>query len=105
MYNKFKSIPMALAAAAILAVTPVPEGSPLSSSALAQDEAPRNQQKTRKVPAMSLDVHKKVQKAQEAIDESDLATAKEILAKTLEARKINEYERAVVWQMNAMIAF
>ncbi|WP_262694236.1 tetratricopeptide repeat protein [Kordiimonas aquimaris] len=104
MFNKFKSIPMALAAAAIIAVTPVPEGSPLSSSAAAQD-APKNTQKTRKVPAMSLDVHKKVQKAQEAIDISDLATAKEILAKTLTARKINEYERAVVWQMNAMIAF
>lgn len=105
MFNKFKSIPMALAAAAILAVTPMPEGSPLSGQAIAQDEKPKNQQKTRKVPAMSLDVHKKVQKAQEAIDESDLARAKEILADTLEGRKVNEYERAVVWQMNAMIAF
>ena len=104
MYMKFKSIPMALAAAAILAVMPVPEGSPLASAVVAQEE-PKAKQKTRKVPAMSLDVHKKVQKAQEAMDENDLATAKDVLSKTLTARKINDYEKAVVWQLNAMIAF
>lgn len=105
MYMKFKSIPMALAAAVILAVMPIPEATSLVSVANAQDEEPKIKQKTRKVPAMSLEVHKKVQKAQEALDVDDVATAKELLAKVLEGRKVNDYERAVVWQLNAMIAF
>ena len=104
MFTKFRTIPMAVAAAALLAAVPVSEGSVFSTAAFAQ-EAAKSQQKTRKVPAMSLGVHKKVQKAQEAMDLSNLAEAKEILADTLTSKGINDYERAVVWQLNAMIAF
>lgn len=104
MVKFIRSIPMALAAAAILAVTPVPEGSPLSAVAAAQD-APKKKQKTRKVPAMSLEVHKQVQKAQEAMDLSDIPAAEEFLEKAYNKRNINDYEKAVVWQMRAMIAF
>jgi len=104
MVKYFKSIPTALAAAAVLAVMPVSEGSVFSSAAIAQEE-PKKQQKTRKVPAMSLEVHKQVQKAQEAMDLEDIPGAEEYLAKALAKRNINDYERAVVWQMRAMIAF
>ena len=104
MVKYFKSIPMALATAALLAVMPVPEGAPMSATAAAQD-APKNKQKTRKVPAMSLEVHKQVQKAQEALDIDDVPAAEEYLQKALDKRNINDYEKAVVWQMRAMIAF
>lgn len=104
MVKYFKSIPTALAAAAVLAVMPVSEGSVFSSAAIAQ-EAPKKQQKTRKVPAMSLEVHKQVQKAQEAMDLDDIPAAEEFLVKAMGKKKINDYEKAVVWQMRAMIAF
>lgn len=104
MVKFIKSIPMAIAAAAVLAVMPVPEASPLANAAAAQ-EAPKKKQKTRKVPAMSLDVHKQVQKAQEAMDLSDIPAAEVFLQKAMEKRNINDYEKAVVWQMRAMIAF
>lgn len=105
MFKKFRTIPMAVAAAALLAAVPAYEGSVFSNAVSAQEQAAKPKQKTRKVPAMSLGVHKKVQKAQEAMDLGDLPEAKEILADTLNAKKINDYERAVVWQLNAMIAF
>lgn len=98
------SIPKALVAAAVLAVAPVPEGAPLVAAAAAQEQ-PKKKQKTRKVPAMSLEVHKQVQKAQEAMDISDIPAAEEFLQKALNKRNINDYEKAVVWQMRAMIAF
>jgi len=107
LIKTFKSLPMAVAAAAVLAAAPLPEGAPFASSAAyaVQDKAQPKQQETRKVPAMSINVHKKVQKAQEAMDLKDLVSAKEILADTLSMKKINDYERAVVWQLTAMIAY
>lgn len=104
MVKYFRSIPMALAAAAVLAVMPAPEGSPLTAVATAQEQ-PKKQQKTRKVPAMSLEIHKYVQKAQEAMDLNDIAAAEQELQKAMTKRNINDYEKAVVWQMRAMIAF
>ena len=104
MVKFIRSIPMALAAAAVLAVAPAPEGSVFSSAATAQEQ-PRKQQKTRKVPAMSLEVHKQVQKAQEAMDIGDIPAAEGFLEKAYGKRGINDYEKAVVWQMRAMIAF
>ena len=59
----------------------------------------------RKVPAMSVDVHKRIQKAQEAIDRKDYATAKALLAETLGLARVNDYERAIAWQLRAMIAY
>jgi len=106
MLKTMKSLPMALATVAVLAVMPLPEGTSLFSanSAFAQD-AEKSQAKTRKVPAMSIAFHKQVQKAQEAMDIGDLTTAKTVLEDALEKRKINDYERATVWQFRAMVAF
>lgn len=59
----------------------------------------------RKVPAMSLDVHKRIQKAHEAIDRKDYAAAKALLTETLGLARVNDYERAVAWQLRAMIAY
>ncbi|WP_262691980.1 energy transducer TonB [Kordiimonas aestuarii] len=59
----------------------------------------------RKVPAMSLTVHKKIQAAQEAIADKDYPRAQAVLNETLRLTRINDYEKAVVWQLKAMIAF
>lgn len=107
MIKTIKSLPMAVAAAAILAAAPMPEGTPIfgENTAFAQQAPAKKDQKTRKVPAMSLDAHKKIQKAQEAMDVQQFVEAKEILDDLLESKRINDYERAVAWQLKAMIAF
>ncbi|WP_025897764.1 tetratricopeptide repeat protein [Kordiimonas gwangyangensis] len=106
MIKTIKSLPMAVAAAAILAALPLPQGVSLSGKAFAQEEKSYAEQaKTRKVPAMSLDIHKKIQKAQEAMDLKEFGEAKEILNETLQSSKINEYEKAVAWQLKAMISY
>ncbi|NVJ97945.1 MAG: hypothetical protein HWE25_07330 [Alphaproteobacteria bacterium] len=107
MIKTIKSLPMAVAAAAILAAVPMPEGTPLfgEQAAFAQAEQQKSQAKTRKVPAMTLDAHKQIQKAQEAMDLKAYGEAKEILADLLERKRLNDYERAVAWQLRAMIAY
>ncbi|WP_417451611.1 tetratricopeptide repeat protein [Kordiimonas sp.] len=107
MIKTIKSLPMAVAAAAILAALPLPEGTSLSGTAFAQEQEQSyaEQAKTRKVPAMSLDIHKKIQKAQEAMDLKEYTEAKEILNETLESKRINDYEKAVAWQLKAMISY
>ena len=106
LINKLKSLPLAAGVAVALAAAPLPAAvSGISAATAAEQEKQKNQQETRKVPAMSIAVHKQVQKAQEAMDLKDNAGAKEILAAALEKKKINDYERAVVWQLTAMIAF
>ncbi len=110
LIKTYKSLPLAMVAAVALMVAPLPAGAPFSAPTaeamqLKAKPKPKKKAETRKVPAMSISVHKKVQKAQEAIDEKDLTKAKEILAATLQMKKINDYERAVVWQLTAMIAF
>jgi len=104
MIKTLKSLPMAVAAAAILAATPVPEVAGAGSAAIAQEQE-QQKRETRKVPSMSLGIHKIVQKAQEAMDIKDLPEAKELLAEALQKRGINDYERAVIWQLTASIAF
>lgn len=106
LFKTIKSLPMAVAAAAVLAVVPMPEGTPIFGEQAAHAQrAPSNKQKTRKVPAMSVDVHKKIQKAQEAMDTKNYVEAKSIIDDTLEGKKVNDYERAVAWQLKAMIAY
>ncbi|MFC3052420.1 tetratricopeptide repeat protein [Kordiimonas pumila] len=97
-----KSLPMALAAVAIVTATSLTVS---GGSAVYAQEEQASQQETRKVPAMSLDIHKKVQKAQEALDLDDVVTAEALLQEALEKRNINDYERAVVWQIKAMISY
>ncbi|WP_162139637.1 TonB family protein [Kordiimonas gwangyangensis] len=59
----------------------------------------------RRVPAMSLNVHKMIQAAQEALSVKDLDRADAMLDNTLAYERINDYERAVAWQLKAMVAF
>jgi len=111
LIDKLKSLPLTASVAVAFAVAPLPLALEDSASATmvmvqkAKQAAAKKPQETRKVPAMSIAVHKQVQKAQEAMDLKDNASAKEILAAALEKKKINDYERAVVWQLTAMIAF
>lgn len=107
LIKTIKSLPMAVAAAAILAAVPMPEGTPLvgEQAAHAQRAPSGENRKTRKVPAMSVDVHKKIQKAQEAMDVKSYVEAKQIIDDTLQGKKVNDYERAVAWQLKAMIAY
>lgn len=107
MIKTIKSLPMAVAAAAVLAALPLPSGMPVfgEGKAFAQEQSSASQAKTRKVPAMTLNAHKQIQKAQEAMDAKDYATAKEVLSDLLDSTKINDYERAVAWQLRAMISY
>ena len=59
----------------------------------------------RKVPAMSIAVHKQVQKAQEAMDHKDFDATSTILAGILASERVNGYEKAVAWQLRAMLAY
>lgn len=54
---------------------------------------------------MSLQVYKAVQQAQEAIAAGDYGRAKQYLTELNGVDRINDYERAVIWQMLAIIAF
>lgn len=58
----------------------------------------------RKIPRLHLAVHKQLQKARKAIDINDFANARQILEKTSNRKKINEYERALIEQARAEIA-
>ena len=106
LIKSLKSLPLAVTAVAFLATAPLPDAmSSASFAASSAQEKEKKQQETRKVPAMSIKVHKQVQKAQEAMDLKDNVSAKEILAEALNKKGINDYERAVVWQLTAMIAY
>jgi|GEM_PF-1661237 len=59
----------------------------------------------RKIPAISVDVHKRVQKLQEAIDSRDYGLASTLRDSLTSDERLNGYERAVVWQLAAMLAY
>ena len=118
MVKFIRSIPMALAAAAIVAVMPVPEGSPTYSAASAQEQAPKKRQKTRKVQAIPLAFQKKLEKIAEQLspeemsEEEQAATltqrlnrAEELLDDAFNGRGTNEYAKSIVWQYRAQVAF
>ncbi len=108
LYSLPKTLPVAAAAAALIATVVAPSTLSLvgAGAAIAQEaEKPKIKAKTRKVPAMSVGVHKKIQKAQEMMDEKDIPGAEKMLASVLDSTKPNDYERAVTWQMRAMITF
>ncbi|MBL4639006.1 MAG: tetratricopeptide repeat protein [Kordiimonadaceae bacterium] len=108
LIKTLKSLPLTIATAVLVTAVPLPEATPFFGADAAyamQSAKPKNKQKTRKVPAMSLKFHKKVTKAQEAMDIGDLITAKQVLEAALLSRKINDYERATIWQFRAMVAF
>lgn len=117
MVQYFKSLPMALAAVAVLAVMPVPEGSQLSATATAQ-EAPKKKQKTRKVESIPHSFQKKLEKIQltlspeemtdeelEATRSERLVKAEEMMTDALNGRGLNDYSRSIIWQYRAQVAY
>jgi tetratricopeptide (TPR) repeat protein len=105
MAKKLKSLPMAIAAAAVISAV-APAGIPLVGPEFAEaQQQPKKKKSTRKVPALSLDFHKKITKGQEAMDEKNFAEAKTIINDALGRRGVNNYEKAVAYQYLANIAF
>lgn len=108
MKAPFKYLALGVAATGMVAALPGAEQlsyAPTAEAAMVQDAAAKKKQKSRKVPAMTLQTHKKIQKAQEAMELKDFVTAKAILDEILLKGKINDYERAVAWQLLASVAF
>lgn len=109
MKSLLKTLSLSVAAGAIAFSAPLTGLS--DTSVFAQEQAAPKPAKTRKVPAMTLAAHKEIQKAQELMspeDETvapDLAGANRVLDELLGKGKINDYEKAVAWQVKAMIAF
>lgn len=73
-------------------------------TALAQDKKtpPR---KTRKTPAMREIAFKKIEKAQQYVDEKDYASALEELDEMSRMRGLNSYETAMMWNFRAYIYY
>lgn len=95
--------PKALIAACCLFATTAC-GGPSYEQSGATPEASHSQS-TRRIPAMTVDVHKGLQQAQEAIEVKNLDGAEAILGELLSRERTNGYERAVIWQLRAQIAF
>lgn len=107
MTQTFKSLVLA-ASVSLLAVA-APDvassfGAELRADAM-QDQAAAKKRKTRKVPAMSQKGHKQLQQAQEAMEEKDFVKAEEELNEMVSSDRLNDYEKAVAWQLKASIAF
>lgn len=64
-----------------------------AGSGLAQEEA-ENEQRTKRVQAMSERVHRRLSKAIEAMNAEDYVTAESLLNEVLELRNLTPYERA-----------
>lgn len=109
MTSIMKTLSLSVAAGAIALAAPMATPS-LESSAYAQ-EAQQQEKKTRKVPAMTLAAHREIQKAQELMapeeegETPDLPGAARVLDELLAKGRINDYEKAVAWQLKASIAF
>lgn len=61
--------------------------------------------KERRVPAIGERLYRRLQKAQDFIDSGDLSEASTLLEETLSSRHLNDYERAVIWQIKSSIAY
>ena len=79
----------------VLCVGPVESG-------WAQEEE-QQQQKTRRVEALSEKVHRRLSKAQEAIEAKEFETAEALLAEIMELRGVTPYERATTYRVWAYI--
>ena len=103
--KSIKRLPMAVAAAALIAAA-VPEATPLvGEAAYAQNQQAAKQKKTRKVPALTEANYKLIQKAQEAMELKDYVKADGMIEDVLGRKKVNDYEKAVAWQVRAMISY
>jgi len=61
--------------------------------------------KERRVPAISEHLYRQLQKAQKFLDENETDKASLLLENALASRRLNNYERAVIWQMKSSIAY
>lgn len=78
------------------------------ASAQAQDSQPKQEQETRRTPALRNKVYEKLAEAQEAAEAKDLATAAKVLDGMLAGRRDNElnsYELANVYNLYAFIHY
>lgn len=81
-------------------------GAIAAPSALAEEEAPKKKQKTRRVPSLSEAVFKKLGEGQEAIDAKDFDGAMEIIQGALDrSRRYNENEVANLHNMKGYIHY
>ena len=71
-------------------------------SGWAQEEE-QQQQKTRRVEALSEKVHRRLSKAQEAIEAKEYTTAEALLTEIMELRGVTPYERATTYRVWAYI--
>lgn len=108
----FKSLLLtSFALGVVLPVGPAAQASSIALTAssaayAAQDsEAPKKKRKSRKVQSMTLAVNKKITKVQEFIELKQYAEATEILDELRDGSKINDYERSIVWQFYASVAY
>lgn len=70
-----------------------------------QEESYAEKAKTRKVPSMSIAVHKKVEKAQKLLEENLIDEANEVLTDLQNSSRINDYELSVIYQLQAQMAY
>jgi Tfp pilus assembly protein PilF len=96
--------------AAQLVVSQTALGPALSgiASAAAQDAQPKQEQETRRTPALRNKVYEKLAEAQEAAEAKDMATAAKVLDDMLAGRRDNElnsYELANVYNLYAFIHY
>ena len=66
-------------------------------------EKEQEQQKTRRVEALSEKVHRRLSKAQDAIEAKDFTTAETLLGEILELRGVTPYERATTFRVWAHV--
>ncbi|PCI62561.1 MAG: hypothetical protein COB37_06620 [Kordiimonadales bacterium] len=79
---------------------------PTSTASAQNNQQPENQKiETRRVPALSVTIHRLIARANEAVENDDISLAKETLTTAIERSRLNDYERAVIWQIRANIAF
>jgi uncharacterized protein HemY len=111
MYVGVRSFLLALpVVAAQVVVSQTAVGPALSgiAAAQAQDAQPREEQETRRTPALRNKVYEKLAEAQEAAEAKDMATAAQILDGMLAGRRDNElnsYELANVYNLYAFIHY
>ena len=79
------------------------------SAAYAQEGQKKEQRETRRTPALRQKVYEKLAEAQAAAEAKDLATAEQILkamiAESRDSKKLNSYELANVYNLEAFIHY
>jgi tetratricopeptide (TPR) repeat protein len=92
-----KMLTLTVLASGIILTTPVGTTLIGSTNAIAQQEKPTQVRKKRRVPAMRLNVNKKLENAMAAKDEGDWDAAWEYMDDLKRMRGKNSYEEAMMW--------